>query len=1146
MINKSTENIIISSGKYEHERMYWLNALDEKMRLSAFPQEDYNSSILSVDSSYHYKFPKKLSSKLLMLCNQSESASFMVFLSGILFLLHKFMKEEKLLVGVPSIQVDSSGSSVNWLLPVSFLMASEHTFKSLVSSVKESLTLTYDNQRYPIRSIFEDKGLPLFEGVPLFKTVIMSENIHNTLWMDSCMADMVFFFSQNRSSLSLVVKYKEGPYEEASVKQIVHLLTEYLTETLKNPNVRLSEMRIFSDDDLIKINNKLTQMTQMEAVASEYLERTNNSIEHVEYVAPRNKQDELIVNAWRDVLGVKDIGINHNFFNLGGDSIKAIRLAAMLSKDGMLLKIKDLYAFSTIAELSEKIQLGGYQAIHQGPVYGEVILTPIQRWFFERKFSNPSHYNQSVFIYRKEGFDVNIVNDVLREIIKHHDALRIIYSFEDSVIKQYNQGVEEHQYCNIDYIDLSGFKDPDISELAAKEATKAHSSIDITTGSLVKAVLFHTTDGDHLLMIIHHLVIDGISWRILLEDFAKGYLLRQNGSTVEFPQKTNSYQEWALALIDYSNSEVVRNEWAYWNEIQSRVINPLPSGDKVYKDIANERTDLAVIFSEEETVRIKKASNLLFMSIDSILLAAIGLAIKDWSGRNVLRVDLEGHGRQDYIDDIIINRTVGWFTSLYPVIIETNTQGLFEMVRQVNDMLEHVPNKGFNYSLLKYLNEDIVRQQKSESISELCFNYLGEFDQDINTELFSISHLPSGKAVDDSWQNPYVFDINSIIIENKLRINFNYNRMRFNNQEVASIIEKCKDYILKIDDFDNGQEAARPFIPKQQLLKGFVPFNDIFYKDCFYNAFFSISNFFGKNTEMFLANDTFVYSKRDAVDPFGLDVEFIPAEGVLKLADKCGINTNTIVSSENIIKDIKRALAKGNPVIVRIDCYFETIRKDTYQKKHWPHTLLVYGYDDYNQSLHIYEHSDIHALDYQPQTISYQEMVECCDGLLANFNVGKNNPSFIEFSKKESNNDSSDAEKHLSYFAYQSLNNSSTLIERIDQIKGFTEELNQIINEESEFMNIVQRLSFTFRSILRAKYAELYRNQKLISNKRVFEDLNEIIELWKLIANIVDKTLFSRIYRKSTADTLQKSLYRIYDLERHYNENLLMYLRTKL
>lgn len=295
-----------------------------------------------------------------------------------------------------------------------------------------------------------------------------------------------------------------------------------------------------------------------------------------EYVAPRTAAEQTLVAVWQKVLGTgRPIGVMDNFFELGGDSIKSIQVSSRLYQAGYKLEIKHLFKYPTVAELSPYLQ-SVLRRADQVAATGETGLTPIQRWFFEQSFTELHHFNQAVMLYREEGYDEAALRQAVRKLAEHHDALRLVFSRTESGYAAWNRGIAESdgELYSLEVIDFRGMTD--CAQAIEAKANELQRSIDLQVGPLLKLGLFRCADGDHLLIAIHHLVVDGVSWRILLEDFAAGYEQALQGQLIRLPLKTDSFQTWAKQLADYANGPAMESERAYWQHIEQLTYEPLP------------------------------------------------------------------------------------------------------------------------------------------------------------------------------------------------------------------------------------------------------------------------------------------------------------------------------------------------------------------------------------------------------------------------------------------------------------------------------------------------------------------------------------------------------------------------------------------
>ncbi|MGD2090554.1 MAG: amino acid adenylation domain-containing protein [Candidatus Aminicenantes bacterium] len=522
----------------------------------------------------------------------------------------------------------------------------------------------------------------------------------------------------------------------------------------------------------------------------------------VEYQPPGNEKEEILTGIWQEVLGVDKIGINDSFFSLGGDSINALQIVARLQKCKLKLELRQLFEHPTISQLSKHIK-SMTQIPYQGIVEGEVKLTPIQKWFFEKNFPGQHHFNQSVILYRQEGFDEKIIEKTFNKLVEHHDALRMVFKTEGTKIKQINKGWVGR------LVDLKCF---DLKEEYAYEkvienkCNQIQSSIDLSKGTLVHLGLFKTINGDYLLITIHHLVIDGVSWRFLFEDFTSIYTQLQEGKqleNIELPLKTTSFKEWAEKLYEYANTRELLEEVRYWKQLEEIELLPLPK-DRAAKlhPLKNSKV-LSFELSEENTKKLLKEVNQAYNTeINDILLTALGAAVTDWTGAEKVTIVLEGHGREDIIEGINITRTIGWFTSVYPVVLDMrNRHDISTIIKDIKENLRLIPRKGIGYGILKYLTKEENKQDIEFQLKpEISFNYLGQFDQDINTDLFQTADISMGNSIGLNSENLYTLYISGGTTKEKLRMSVQYDTGEYDEETVQGFVNGFNKNLQQIID----------------------------------------------------------------------------------------------------------------------------------------------------------------------------------------------------------------------------------------------------------------------------------------------------------------------------------------------------------
>ncbi|MBN2862737.1 MAG: amino acid adenylation domain-containing protein [Bacteroidales bacterium] len=508
----------------------------------------------------------------------------------------------------------------------------------------------------------------------------------------------------------------------------------------------------------------------------------------VEYEAPRNEQEEILKEVWQGVLGMENISIHDNFFALGGDSIKALQISARLQKHGLKMEVRDLFLHTTIGDLSPYLTPLTKIAF-QGVVEGPVNITPIQHWFLDKNLVAPHHFNQSLFLFRQEGFEDEVVRKVFDYICSHHDALRLVLRKEEEGWKLYNRGIQEGLY-DLRIVDLIHETEP--AERIAGIAEEIQSGINLQEGPLIKLGLFKTGQGDHLLITIHHFAIDGVSWRILIEDIQSIYEQINDNLEVTLPLKTDSFQSWAEGLIQYSFTSAMKKEVSYWKSLESAGMTNLPelSGEDIP---AKERyRDVSVNLSSENTdLLLKKAGQAYNTEINDLLLTGLVTAYSEWVGDKKLLINLEGHGREEIIPELDISRTVGWFTSEFPVLLDLSEGGdLSHQIKSIKESLRKIPNKGIGYGILKFLAPPEIKEGLLLNLKpEISFNYLGQFDQDLDTRIIDVSDMDGGHEISDLNERFFTIDINCMISDGKLCIMMTYDKSRVSEKSMNSLVE---------------------------------------------------------------------------------------------------------------------------------------------------------------------------------------------------------------------------------------------------------------------------------------------------------------------------------------------------------------------
>ena len=501
-----------------------------------------------------------------------------------------------------------------------------------------------------------------------------------------------------------------------------------------------------------------------------------------EYIAPRTEEEEALCEAFKAMLGAEKVSVTDSFFELGGDSIKAIRVVSDMRTRGYTVTVKDILNRRTPENIALYVKKAEQENYEQGEVTGTVTKTPIMRQFEADNLKKPEHFNQAIII--PVDADTDVIGKALNKLVCHHDILRAVYANGTLEVLSYKNS---KKYDLFEY-DVKGHEN--VEEEIHEICTKIQSGINLSDGPLMKAGLFDTDYGKYLMICIHHLAVDGVSWRILLEDFETAVEGYKNKKEAKLPEKTASFIEWSRALEEYRTSEELIEEKAYWNTFEEhRAENRLYIGADELTEQINGNTGFEL--SEEVTENLLRKSGRAYNTqINDVLLAALGMAVGELTGQPSVSVGIEGHGRETIHKPINIDRTVGWFTSLYPVVLKCskNTE---DAIIDTKDMLREVPNNGMGYGHL--YDTDL------SSCVDIYFNYLGEMDSE-NTDRKDTISFSSGESIAPENRMSGYININAYMSDKKFVCNVTYNNCtdvyaekftKFYENAVKEVVEWC-------------------------------------------------------------------------------------------------------------------------------------------------------------------------------------------------------------------------------------------------------------------------------------------------------------------------------------------------------------------
>ncbi|WP_416242134.1 amino acid adenylation domain-containing protein [Bacillus velezensis] len=538
------------------------------------------------------------------------------------------------------------------------------------------------------------------------------------------------------------------------------------------------------------------------------------------FTEPESDMEKELSAIWSEVLGTENIAADQSFFELGGDSIKALQVSARLHQAGKQIAVKDIFSRPTIRELAPYVRTER-QPVSQAPAEGEVKWSPVHKWFFTQDMKEANHFNQSVMLTRTNSIDEEALRKTLKAITVHHDALRLVCKKdEEKGLLLFNRPADlaDEQLYSLTILETEG-DEHEKERFIKRRVAELQRNMDLENGPLVQAGLLRSEAEDYLFLTVHHLAVDGISWRILLEDLASAYEQAASGQEIKLPPKTMSFKTYTEQLADYAESRQLLQQAEYWREIEHYETESLPYEQAgLSQTPAKKRNTVSFTLTESETDALLKGVHSAYNTdTQDVLLASAVLALQKWSPRHALKIALEGHGRQSEQAGADISRTVGWFTSIYPVLFrsgvyEPHEEYEIRTLKTVKDTLRRIPDKGNGYGVLKYLTLPKLAGMTFGKAPEISFNYLGQFDapggnpaETEQPDAFQFSPLGGGDDVTDTWKREQSLEISAIAAKGRMTVSISYETERFRQDTIERLSESCRYYLLKLSEHCLGK-----------------------------------------------------------------------------------------------------------------------------------------------------------------------------------------------------------------------------------------------------------------------------------------------------------------------------------------------------
>jgi amino acid adenylation domain-containing protein/non-ribosomal peptide synthase protein (TIGR01720 family) len=592
-------------------------------------------------------------------------------------------------------------------------------------------------------------------------------------------------------------------YFVSNQKLTVSELHEYLSRTLPDYMIPARFVQI----DKIPLTNS----GKIDRRALPEPDQKRPELEGV-YVPARTSTEKILADIWSQVLRIEKVGSHDNFIELGGDSILCIQIVARANQAGLRLKPRQIFEHQTIAELAAVAGEASCIEAEQGLVTGQAALTPIQHWFFNQELAEPNHWNLNVLLSVPADLDINALERAIKSLAQHHDALRLQYSQHPT---GWQQVIGEAEIpFGLQNEDLSSQAETEYDKRIEQVRADLQSTPNLETGDLLRAVYFNLGDvrPGRLLIMIHHLAVDGLSWGILIEDLETAYDQICQGQSISLPAKTTSFKQWSTELTTYARSAKLRSELDFWLNLVEKPVTVLPldfRGTSEMPTHASSNTFSAALSVDATQALIQNVPSVYNTQMNDVLLTALIQVLSDWTGGDCFGVDMEGHGREDIIADVDISRTVGWFTTIFPVVL-TLEQNLNPgaALSRIKEQLRRIPDHGIGFGLLRYLAQNTNARSLRKFSADILFNYLGQLERMVpQSSLFQLAQPLIGSFGNQNKRS-HRFNVNTYILNEQLHVDWVYSTEQYHANTVQNLADAYVRSVETIVDHCASAEAG--------------------------------------------------------------------------------------------------------------------------------------------------------------------------------------------------------------------------------------------------------------------------------------------------------------------------------------------------
>ena len=533
---------------------------------------------------------------------------------------------------------------------------------------------------------------------------------------------------------------------------------------------------------------------------------------------PTSPLEGLLADIWSEVLGVAVRSVEDNFFALGGDSLSTIRVAARARCHGLVLTPQQIFEHQTIAGMAAVATTSPEVPADQGLVTGEVELTPIQRMLITADLPELHHYNMAMLLEVEDQLRPSWLAIAVEHLMRHHDALRLRLRREGAEWRQTIVGLDGA--VPFSHLDLSALPDAEVGPAIERLSAEQQTTLRLADGPLLRVVFFDLGRDrpGRLLVVVHHLACDVVSWPILLEDLAGVYAQLRCGDAIALPAKTTSFQVWARRLAEWGCMPERREDLCFWQRECADPGARLPCADGHGEAAIADLDRVRLVLGRDETVATLGASAALGVSVEAVLLTGLVTAVTEVAGGDAILVYLERHGREALLPGLDVSRTVGWFTAVFPVRVGVApSRRPPETLLIVDRHLRAIPDGGVGYGVARCALDDAAAAASSRALQrpEISFNYLGRLDPPDGAR-WRIARESAGREVGLHGTRPTLLDVTAHVANGLLVVAWDYDTRRYQRGMIEQLALRVRTIVCDLtaaSGCEPGPSAAEARTP---------------------------------------------------------------------------------------------------------------------------------------------------------------------------------------------------------------------------------------------------------------------------------------------------------------------------------------------